>query len=216
MKTARKAIMLVLCVVLLVVASVMGTLAYLTAEDTVTNTFTVGNIQINLDETDVTKTDGSRTEAGNAYHLLPGQTYVKDPTVTILAKSDESYVRMLVTVSDINEMKAAFPKDRYATWYDEKDNFLLQNLVTGWDKTLWECTGINGGVYEFRYTSKVNTMDGNPLVLDALFDNIVVPDTMTNIDIAHLNNATITVNAHAIQAAGFANAADAWDHFSTT
>ena len=50
MKTKRKALLLSLCAVLLVVASVMGTMAYLTSTDTVTNTFTVGNVQIKLDE----------------------------------------------------------------------------------------------------------------------------------------------------------------------
>ena len=48
-----KAILMALCAVLLVAASVMGTLAYLTSTDTVTNTFTVGNVQIKLDEAKV-------------------------------------------------------------------------------------------------------------------------------------------------------------------
>ena len=38
---------------LLVAASVMGTMAYLTSKDEVKNTFTVGNIKINLDEAKV-------------------------------------------------------------------------------------------------------------------------------------------------------------------
>ena len=53
MKTARKVLMIALCAVLLVSISVMGTMAYLTSQDTVTNTFTVGKVAINLDEADV-------------------------------------------------------------------------------------------------------------------------------------------------------------------
>ena len=53
MKTRSKALVLTLCAVLLVVATVMGTMAYLTSTDTVTNTFTVGKVAITLDEAKV-------------------------------------------------------------------------------------------------------------------------------------------------------------------
>ena len=43
-KKAKKVVALLLCAVLLVVGSVTGTMAYLTANDTVTNTFTVGKV----------------------------------------------------------------------------------------------------------------------------------------------------------------------------
>ena len=53
MKTARKVLIIALCAVLLVSISVMGTMAYLTSQDSVKNTFTVGNVKITLDELDV-------------------------------------------------------------------------------------------------------------------------------------------------------------------
>ena len=53
MKKAKKALALVLCAVLLVAGSVMGTMAYLTSKDEVVNTFTVGKVGITLDEEDV-------------------------------------------------------------------------------------------------------------------------------------------------------------------
>ena len=59
MKTRNKALVLTLCAVLLVVATVMGTLAYLTAETgPVTNTFTVGKVDIELKETKTPDADG--------------------------------------------------------------------------------------------------------------------------------------------------------------
>lgn len=58
MKTRSKALLLSLCAVLLVAASVFGTMAYLTSNDSVVNTFTVGSVSITLDEADV-KTDGT-------------------------------------------------------------------------------------------------------------------------------------------------------------
>ena len=97
MKTKSKALLLTLCAVLLVAASVMGTMAYLTSTDTVENTFTVGNVKITLDEAKV-DTDGTpaapaeRVKA-NSYKLLPGHTYTKDPTVTVIKGSESSYVQ---------------------------------------------------------------------------------------------------------------------------
>ena len=85
MKTTKKALLFTFCAVLLVVASVLGTMAYLTSSETVTNTFTVGNVKITLDEAKV-NLDGTyvtnkddRTEDGNKYHLLY-KTNVGDDT----------------------------------------------------------------------------------------------------------------------------------------
>ena len=59
MKKTKKVLILGLCAVLLVAASVLGTMAYLTDTKSVTNTFTVGNVAITLDEAKV-KTDGTK------------------------------------------------------------------------------------------------------------------------------------------------------------
>ena len=53
MKKTSKALLLTICAVLLVAASVMGTMAYLTSTDKVQNTFTVGKVAIKLDEAKV-------------------------------------------------------------------------------------------------------------------------------------------------------------------
>lgn len=208
MKTARKVLVLALCAVLLVSATIMGTMAYLTSTKTVTNTFTVGNVAIKLDETDITKADGSRTEVGNAYHLLPGGTYVKDPTVTVLQKSEKSYVRIVVTVTGIAGLKEAYPQ-----FCDANGVFLLENLVTGWDRNTWQCVSATAnGVYEFRYKDIVDASAAEQK-LPALFTNVVVPQDTDNTQLAKLNNAEIKIVANAIQAEGFANADAAWNAF---
>ena len=213
MKKHNKILLTIVCAVLLVVTSVLGTLAYLTSQDTAVNTFTVGQVHIELNETDVDK-DNSTKE--NAYHLLPGHSYVKDPTVTVKAGSDDAYVRMIVTVSNYDGLKAAFTADKY---YDANGNFLLQNLVTGWDAAKWECVGISEvgetGVYEFRYFEPVSTANGPAKVLEPLFTNVVIPGKIDNAHLAELQNMQITVVAHAIQAAGFDTAELAWAAFAT-
>lgn len=97
MKTTTKALLIALCALLLVVGSVSITVAYLTGEDSVTNTFTVGKVAIVLDEADV-KPDGSyetdvnaRVDA-NVYHLIPGHEYIKDPVIHVDEKSEDCWL----------------------------------------------------------------------------------------------------------------------------
>ena len=94
MKKARKVIVLVLCAILLMAISVVGTLAYLTSQATVQNTFTAGNVTITMVESTVdeygNKTSGTTTS--NSYKLIPGHTYTKDPTITVGANSEACWV----------------------------------------------------------------------------------------------------------------------------
>ena len=114
-KTKTKALLMSLCAVLLVAASVLGTMAYLTDSKDVKNTFTVGNVAIELDEAKVdemgklvTNQDGTPADrvTQNAYKLLPNHTYVKDPTVTVKTPSVDSYVRMKVTFNKASALIA--------------------------------------------------------------------------------------------------------------
>lgn len=204
MKTKRKALLLSLCAVLLVVASVMGTMAYLTSSDTVTNTFTVGKVEIKLDETDVTNPIGPRVQA-NSYRLLPGLTYTKDPTVTVKAGSEPSYVKMTVTFTKAAELDAIFAPS----------GANLTSIFNGYNSANWiakgntEDTTADTRTYEFWYKEAVDARTAD-VVLDALFDSITVPGTITKEQLATIEGMTITVKAYAIQADGFQNPAEAW------
>lgn len=103
----NKIVMSVISGLLVAAVAVGGTLAYLSDKsNVVTNTFNVGTGYIDddvhqglwLDEVDITKDDGSRTEKGNDYlDLLPGDEVEKDPTFHITKGSVESYVIARVT-----------------------------------------------------------------------------------------------------------------------
>ena len=236
MKTKSKALLLTLCAVLLVAASVLGTMAYLTSTDTVTNTFTIGKVEITLDETDVTNPNGPRVKA-NSYKLMPGTTYTKDPTVTVKAGSEDSYVRMKVTFNNATKIIAlctdpeyadevtgaenAFPLIRMVKFVEANaakwDGIIPDNMVeTGemltdakyftYDKTADTLTYI----FYYRETVTATTAD---VVLPVLFNSITVPEWVTGEQLAELNNFQITVIAEAIQAGSFADAVDAWSHF---
>ena len=122
-KTKTKALLMSLCAVLLVAASVLGTMAYLTDSKEVKNTFTVGNVAIKLDEakvdengTQVVDKDGNPVArvTRNAYKLLPNHTYTKDPTVTVKTPSVDSYVRMKVTFNKASALIAMCTDPEFA------------------------------------------------------------------------------------------------------
>ena len=242
MKTRSKALLLTLCAVLLVTASVLGTMAFLTSTDEVKNTFTVGSVNITLDEAKV-KTDGTPVEGAarvkaNEYHLLPGHTYTKDPTVTVKDGSESSYVRLKVTFNNAADMIAlctdpayagdgptgvenAFPLIRMVNFVEANaakwDGIIPDNMVDTEemlaDEKYFVANTTNDTLtYYFYYNTTVAAPDGD-VKLETLFDAVTVPDWVTGEQLAKLNDFKITVVAEAIQADGFTNADAAWAAF---
>lgn len=242
MKKTSKALLLTICAVLLVAASVMGTMAYLTSTDKVQNTFTVGKVAIKLDEakvgTDGTPVEGADRVKENGYKLLPGHTYIKDPTVTVLKDSVESYVRMKVTFNNAAEIIAmctdpefaedgptgvenAFPLIRMVKFVEANapkwDGIIPDNMVDTEEmlesaKYFAYDEKSDTLTYIFYYTETVAAPDDN-VVLPVLFDKITVPEWVTGDQLAKLDKFEINAVAEAIQADGFANADAAWAAF---
>lgn len=250
MRTRRKALLLTMCAALLVAGSIIGTVAYLTDSAEVKNTFTVGKISLTLDEAKVNeagqplKGDAvaekgetadrwmpTDTEKSQSYHLLPGHSYTKDPTATVVKDSEDAYVRLLATISYKAEADEVFAD----TKADENDNLFKNWLdidTTNWNpqtkvvttKTTDEVTGkvTVTRTYEFRYydattkADKIVTRNSDAdTKLPALFTTLTVPDELTNAQIATLEGMEITVVAHAMQASGFDDADAAWAAFDT-
>ena len=230
----RKVLLTVCCAALLVCVTIGATVAYLTSTATVENTFTVGNVKITLDEALVDANGkkiegdgaGRTTEANNkqSYHVFPGGSYDKDPTVHVAVNSEEAYIRMKVTVSDIASLKDAFPQATYSDYYMVDGTFLLEKLVSGWQSAVWPCQGCTlnsdgSATYEFRYHTTVAGNKGESATvkdLEALFTDVNIPGTVDNNALANLNNIKIIVTAEAIQADGFQTADLAWAEFPTT
>lgn len=194
MRTKTKALLLALCAVLLVVTTVFVTMAFLTSEDSVQNTFTVGEVTISLDELDVddSDNDGSTTDRdkANEYKLIPGKTYPKDPTIHVGAKSEPCYLFVKVenglvnAEADGNTTIAEQMKSNGWTLVDRQTNiYVYKEVVTAE-------TGANIVVFNSF------TIDGETAVAD-------------------YKDAKINVTAYAIQAEGFENTAkaDIWAKF---
>ena len=87
-RNTLKPMLIAMAVVLLLGCVTGGTLAWLTSTTgAVTNTFTVGDINIDLAETT------------SDYKMIPGYTIAKDPKVTVAANSEKCYLFVKVTES---------------------------------------------------------------------------------------------------------------------
>ena len=103
----KKKLTVSLAVLALVACMAAGaTLAWLTAKtSSVTNTFTYGDINIELKET-----------TGESYKMVPGNTIAKDPKVTVKANSEACWL---------------FVKVEKSTNFDE---FMTYGIADGWTK----------------------------------------------------------------------------------
>ena len=236
----KRTVALVLAIVLVFAVAVGGTVAYLTSTANVKNTFTVGSVNIKLDEAKVTPDGKAVTPAervtANDYKLMPGHEYTKDPTVTVLKGSEESYVRMKVTFNNAAAIIAMLTNpeiENEVTGYENAYPVLqMLNLVEA-NTMKWD--GINretGTLYieKMLGNSKYFVKDGDTLtfyyyynekvaapnadkVLETLFDSITVPEWVTADQLNALKDFQINVVAEAIQADGFATADAAWAAF---
>ncbi len=237
----KKILALCLCVALAVVAVGGATLAYFTDTKSAKNTFTVGNVKIALDEAKVdtagTPVPSAARVQANEYHLVPGHTYTKDPTVTVLKDSEESYVRMKVTFnnadaiialctdpefadSDSTGVENAYPLIRMVNFVEANaakwDGIIPDNMVETEDmlgNPKYFVAGEDTLTYYFYYKEKVAAPDAD-VALATLFDEITVPEWVTGDQLAELDDFEINIEADAIQADGFDDADAAWAAFA--
>lgn len=185
-KTKTKALLMSLCAVLLVAASVLGTMAYLTAHDEVKNTFTVGNVAITMDETDVDdSTPNKERDQANSYKLLPGHTYTKDPIIHVDANSEDCYLFVKV-----DNQIAAIEADGNTT-------VAAQMAAKG-----WKAVEGKDGIYVYVGTTAA------PVAVKAndnvtVFEQLVIAGTVNGDTLKTYENKTITVTAYAVQKDGF-------------
>lgn len=217
MKNVNKLLLFFLCVAAVLTTAVAGTLAWLSDVETAVNTFTIGRVNIVVDEAKVnedgTPVTGADRVKANEYHILPGLEYTKDPTVTVDGGSEDAYVRMILTVHNASDVQAILTK------YNLGD---FSVLIGGWDKNTWlyegftEDTTNNTISFEFRY-KEVVAKSATDTKLTALFDTLIVPGEITGEEMKELYDGgfKMEVFGHAIQAAGFDTEDAAWDAFDT-
>lgn len=212
-----KALLAMACAVMLVVTSVMGTMAYLTDHDKVTNTFTVGSVTLGKDQQaglDEAKTNingqpvdnaGNVVELASAprvdnnqYKLMPGHSYTKDPTVHVNNISEDCWVFVKVE-NGISAYESA------AAGYSKISDQITAN---GWTAL----TGV-ANVYYREYT-KANATSGKDVTDYTVFGHFEIADNADTVDgwaDIDAESTTIVINAYAVQKDGFTTAAAAWN-----
>ena len=212
----------VLACILLIGIGVGGTLAWLTAESSdVVNTFTVGDINIVLDEADVDDTDGDgnkiERDNANTYHFVPGDTMSKDPQITVLKDSEACW--LFVKVTEVNNVDVT-GKDADGNDVTEKaliysvDAYSEADNPNGW-KPVPGHTG-----YWYREVGKVTAENGQPFYI--LKDNQVKASeyiTKAQVETMGVSGSAIpnlTFEAAAIQKDNIATVEEAWAELAVT
>lgn len=191
-----------------------GTMAYLTDVDQETNTFTIGEVKVDLTEPDYPGNDSDAVK-----ELVPNQEVMKNPQITNTGTNDALvFMTVTVPVGEVTVVASDGTKGEMAAtdlfWFKNADDMsadAANNWDEGWiqltDKehftgaageTASDLTGAVDGThtYVFAYESAV----GNGESTSALFDKVQLKNVIEQeLDPSVAQN--IVVKAYAIQAA---------------
>lgn len=234
MTRRKKIITGTLCIGLIASLSIGGTLAFLTDTEEVTNHFSVGDLDITIDEpkwndegtpyddggTPNDPSDDTPATPGDGKGLVPGDTREKDPTIT--AVTGDSYMRVILTIQD-KDGKAITDKERLnyildTVYYanpalDENNSYSLADLskynTINSDFTLVTDKSSSDtnvtGVYYYNYN---NILEEGSSV--KLFTNIVIPTDYNQQVLKVLGEYQIVIYAQAIQSDNFKDFTEAF------
>lgn len=222
--TKKKIMMAAMSAGLVAVVGIGGTLAYLSATDgPVENTFTVGagyttdddnHTGLFLDELEYTYSDatkknvetGDRTEDGNNYqNLYPGNSFVKDPKVTMIGGSVESYIFVKVDgVEDLETLKAPGTDEQV---FDIKD-WSTSSWIKLTNDGEFDINGEGDGYYVYAgqwatdYVVDVSTKEEKSHIQlpEAVFNTLAVNNVAKLPEEAEVKAQAVTVKACAVQA----------------
>lgn len=213
--TKKRFVAILLCVTLVALAAIGATFAYLTDSKTVKNTFTVGDVKINLDETNVNAPEGDRVTS-NTYNVYPGAVVTKDPIVHNTGKNG-AYVRAVVTIEDGMNWLGLYNENVWTAPQEAAFNAMINNtLGEGWELVdiAYDMSGPNHPTSDFVATLKYTKVLEAGKDTTAMFSQIAFPTKLTGKDvttrIGQNGEFGINVVAQAIQADGFENWVDAF------
>ena len=194
----KKIISLCLVAALAVVAIAGTSLAYFTDKDAKTNTFTLGNVDIELNE----ENWAAPTAA------VPDVEYAKDPVVTNIGEND-AWIRVDVTLSDAAAFTAAAARHQITD---------LATIFAGHDETKWTLAGepvYNNENDTLTYSYYYNTVLAVDESTEPLFTSVTIPAVFDNDDMKEIGaDFTIDVTAHSIQTAdSYSTAAGAFANY---
>lgn len=186
----KKTLISIIAVALVICVSIGGVLAYLTAKtDTITNTFTVGNVDLTLTET--LQSDGTTKDTKTDWvaKVIPGKEYTKNPVVTVTGSED---CWLFVKFDEIGN-----PADYF-------DYTSTLNRDNGW--TQGNGTDIPANVWYRSVSASDAVKSWNLLAGDKITVN---GDKVTADNMNDAGNAKLAYTAYAVQKDGL-DAVTAW------
>ncbi len=186
----KKTVLMITAIVLILGIAVGGTIAWLMdSTGPVTNTFTIGDVSITLQEHtwDATTEDltTTTTTSGNSnYHFVPGDTLEKDPWTTVKANSEKCYLFISVTVAN-NTVGTVDPILEWA-------------IADGWTAYGTAPTTENGTYYFYRVVDS-KTTDQDFTILKNEQVKVSGDITKEHVTTINANQPTITFKAAAVQ-----------------
>lgn len=206
--TKKRFVAILLCVTLVALAAIGATFAYLTDTKSVNNTFTMGNVAIKLDETDIKNPNGDRVTS-NEYNVYPGAVVTKDPIVHNTGKN-AAYIRATVNVSNWMNLCAAYYPDFKETFPNDGYKAAL-NLLVGELGEGWSVVGVTAGdtftigQFDAKFILKYEGALAAGADTTAMFQTVTIPAGIDNANTDSFKE--VKVVAQAIQADGF----DTWE-----
>lgn len=185
-----KLVVAMLAVTLLIGCAIGGTVAWLTAKtDPVVNTFTYGDIDIELNET---------KPANREAKIIPGVDIEKNPKVTVKANSEDCWL---------------FVKVEEANWPTFKETDGTTKKVSYAIATGWIALPGQNGVYYREVNAPTADTSIYILAGDETHSNgvVKVSENLTKTEVNSITTQpTLTFTAYAVQKDGIADAATAW------
>ena len=193
----KKTIALIVCLTLIIGCAIGGTIAWLTdTTGPVTNTFTAGDVDIDLTETFNTDSNNDGTNDRWTAKMIPGASYAKNPVVSVTANSEDCW--LFVKFEE---------KNGAATYLNYTSTLTTDN---GW--TQGDGTNIPTNVWYRKVLASDTTRSWHLLADDTVQIN---GENVTKTNMATADDAELVYTAYACQLASFeTNPAGAWAEVS--
>lgn len=205
----KKIFAIALAVMLFVLAIAGSSVAYFTDTEKATNVFTAGDVDIQLTYTDIdsnVKVSDEETTQGpinlTTEGVYPGQTISVNATIKNVG-TEEAYVGAIITLSEMGSVITEVG--------DDSDNIpvAVKNFITGLytDADVKYVTDTTAGtitVYVLKAT-KLAAETGSCVIIE----DVVIPTTWDNKEMAEFNEFTLDIKAYATQVKGFGSSTEA-------
>ena len=184
----KKKKIIIAAAVLLAVFLIGGVVALFTDTDSAKNTFTVGNVTIDVEETAwdaLPDTNGNNIKDA-AENLVPGSTVTKDPKVTNKSTSNPAYVYLKVEAPcTTNTNKELFPFQPNSGWTLMTDGTCSGGKVTR--------------IYNYGTSSSMTSLPAGQST-GTLFDSVTLAAVDSND--TYPENIDINITGYGVQTTG--------------